>query len=478
MRPGYWGLIFSFIILLGGQSFAQDKAVNAEVVPLTVPAGAPLHVELEQKLPIKKAGAPVEARVVEPIYVFDDLVIPVGARVEGRVTKVEGVSRGRRALAIANGDFTPIRKPDISFDTLVLKDGRKVPLRTVVSQGTPSLVHLTTIDKNQKQKGKVGGTVDKARAQVKAQEELAVKEISAPGKLERLKAMLLARLPYHKQVLPAGTAFTAELKAPLTFGKEVCPPEKLDHLGAQVPTGSVVHVRLVTGLSSATAHRGSPVEAVVSAPVFSAHHDLILPEGALLRGAVTQAVPARRLGRNGQLRFSFRQIEFTQNAVRKAAQVEAMLHSVDVNSGSKLQIDNEGGAHAVTPKTRYIGPAIDVMLATSSLDGLDPHNRDRIADGIGPQGPDVAGGAVRGAAGFGLVGLIVGTAAHFRPVSSAFAFYGAGWSVYSHVVKRGTDVVFPKDTPMEIQFGVHEGSKLPGAAKKYVSRQTAPVKTS
>ena len=74
-----------------------------------------------------------------------------------------------------------------------------------------------------------------------------------------------------------------------------------------------------------------------------------------------------------------------------------------------------------------------------------------------PRGPDTTGGAVRGGAGFGLVGTIVGLTVHSRPVSSGFAFYGAAWSVYAHIMTRGTDVVFPKNTPMEIGFGSHQG---------------------
>lgn len=473
MKVRYFGIVFSFLLFCGSNCFGQAEKTGSSVVPLVVPAGVPLHIELDKKLPVKNAGVPVEGRVVEPVYVFDRLVIPAGAQVEGQVTKVENATRKRRALAMADGDFSPIRKADITFNTLVLKDGSKLPLRTEVSQGAPSLVRLTAGDKGRK-KGRVGSAVDRARAQVKAREEATVEEIRSPGKLKRLKAMLVAEMPYHKSQLPVGTEFTAELQAPLKFGNEICPPEKLDHLGDQVPSGSTVRVRLLTALSSATAHRGTPVEAVVSAPVYSSDHQLILPEGARLKGLVTQSLPARRLGRNGQLRFAFRQIDFTQNAVRQTGQVEATLQSVDTHSGTKLKIDEEGGARAVTPKTNYIAPAISIMLATSSLDGLDPHNKDRIADGLGPQGPDMVGGAVRGGSGMKLVGLVIGLAAHYRPVSSAFAFYGAGRSVYSHVVARGTDVVFPKDTPMEILFGERPGSKPPAAAKKFASLETAP----
>jgi hypothetical protein len=86
---------------------------------------------------------------------------------------------------------------------------------------------------------------------------------------------------------------------------------------------------------------------------------------------------------------------------------------------------------------------------------------------------------VRGGADFGLVGTVIGLAAHSRPVSSGFAFYGAGWSVYSHVEARGNDVVFPKNTPMEISFGSHEDQPSPAAKdKSAVSEIPKPTKPS
>jgi hypothetical protein len=56
---------------------------------------------------------------------------------------------------------------------------------------------------------------------------------------------------------------------------------------------------------------------------------------------------------------------------------------------------------------------------------------------------------------------LIAMAARFQPLTAGFAFYGAGMSVYSHIVARGTEVVFPKDTPMEIRFGTHESRPSP-----------------
>jgi hypothetical protein len=462
VRAYYLSVFFTLICIYPGVAAAQDLPSDSGAVALTLQAGVPLNVELVKPLPIKHAGVPVVGRVVEPVFVFDQMVIPPGTQVLGSVTHVEGISRKQRARAIANGDFTPFRKAHIGFDTLVLKDGKRLPVQTVVSQGAPHMVHLTAGEKANKKKGRVRGAVEQARQEAKAREQETVKEITAPGKMQRLRSRLLAELPYHRQVLPAGTHFTAELKTPLEFGKEHPSQAQLANLGDEIPPGSTVHVRLLTALSSASDHKGTPIRALVSEPVFSSAHQLILPEGARLEGSVTQAVPARRLGRNGQLRFTFHQIELPSGAPRR---VEASLQGVDAPSGSHVELDTEGGAHALTPKTRYVVPAIDVFLASSSLDGLDPHHHRTIDPG--ERGAEDAGnGAVRGGAGFGLVGTAIGLLAHYRPLSAGFAFYGAGWSVYSHIMARGADVVFPKNTPMEIRFGTHESSTPPPDGKK------------
>jgi hypothetical protein len=430
-------------------------------MPLTVPVGTPLHISLTQKVPVKHAGIPVEGKVVENVYVFDHLVIPAGSRVLGNVATVESAPRKQRALAIANGNFTPLREAHVNFNTLVGADGKGISLQTAVSQGAPALIHVTAGEGAKKKKGKIGAKVDQIHQQVKNQEQAAINNVTAPGKMQRIKADLSARLPYHRPSMPVGTSFTAELKTPLAFGAETHTPQQLEKLGGPIPPGSLVHIRLLTPLSSATDHRDSAVQAVLSQPLFSVDHSLILPEGAHLSGTVIEAVPARRFGRNGQLRFTFSKLEATSGAVRK---VEASLQGIDATSESHMQLDTEGGAHAVTPKSNYVMPAIDIFLATTSLD-LDAGRH--IHTGAVGHGPDYAGAGIRGGASLGFAGAVVSLLAHSRPVSAGFAFYGAGWAVYSHFMARGADVTFPKNTPMEIRFGTHEENPPSGAGKHY-----------
>ena len=334
------------------------------------------------------------------------------------------------------------------------------------------MVHMVAGENEKKKKGRVASKVEQVHQQVLNQEEAAINNVTAPGKVQRLKAALSARLPYHRPSLPVGTNFTAELKTPLTFGTETLPAQQLEKMGGAIPPGSLVHVRLVSPLSSATDHRDTPVRAVVSQPLFSSDHTLILPEGARLIGTINEAVPARLFGRNGQLRFTFRQLELTPGVTRK---VEASLQGVEADSAGHLQLDAEGGAHAVTPKTNYVMPAIDVFLAATSLDLDEGHG---IHGGAVGHGADYGGATVRGGASLGFVGAVASLLAHSRPVSAGFAFYGAGWSVYTHFVARGVDVVFPKNTPMEIRFGTHDGSAPAHSGNNFVSQVAKPDKTS
>jgi hypothetical protein len=189
-----------------------------ETTPLIVQPGVALHVALVKPVPVKKSGIAVEGRLVEPIFVFDRMVIPAGSQILGHVASVEGVSRKKRALAIVNGDFTPLRTAHVDFDTLALQDGPRLALHTAVSQGVPRVVHLTA-GANGKKKGRVRTAVDQAEQNAKDRAHRTIEEIKAPGKWQRLKSAVAAELPYRRQSLPAGMQFSAELTAPLEFGK-------------------------------------------------------------------------------------------------------------------------------------------------------------------------------------------------------------------------------------------------------------------
>jgi hypothetical protein len=420
-------------------------------IPLTVPAGTPLKVALDQEVRIQKVGQPVHGRVVEPVYSFDKIVVPAGSEVTGKIASIDGVPKMKRTMAAMNANFSPYRQVHVEFDELVLADGRHLPLQTVVSPASQGVLQF--IPANAKEntgaaaeaKGAASRKISEVRQEARKQWDSAMQQLHEPGKMHRLKRLGLAQLPCHPQYMGAGTSFNADLQAPLDFGTEPLRPETLSAIGNPPPSGSVVHALLVTPLNSATAKKGEPVEAVISQPLVVSDK-LFLPQGSHIKGSVLQVRPARRLNRNGQLRIVFHQVVPPDGIEQK---VEASLEGVEVAKGEHLSLDAEGGAQVTTPRTRYLTTGIAVMLAASSTSG--DHDRD-----LHGGGGDVGGGAANGASGFGLLGTIAGALAHSRVVASGFGFYGAAMSVYAHFLARGRDVVYPKDMSMVIGLGTRD----------------------
>jgi len=417
-------------------------------IPLTLAAGTPLKVVLDQEVRIQKAGQLIHGKTAEPIYAFDKMLVPAGSDVNGKIAEIDPVSKKGRTLAALNANFSPDRRVHIEFDELVLKDGRHLPIHVLVAPGSSAVLRF--VPASEKPQGKMAegkeaakGKLRQAREQIKQQIAAAKEQIHAPNKMHRLERLALTQSPYHPQYMDQGTAFIADVLEPLSFGSEQLKAEMLTNIGTPPPSGSLVHAWLTTPLSSATSKKGDPVDAVISQPLVVSDH-LFLPEGSHLKGSVLEVRPARRLGRNGQLRITFHQV-VPPSGVQQ--EVEATLEGVDAAKGENLKLDSEGGAQVTTPKTRYLTTGLAVMLAASSA------SPDEDRDG---GGGSMGGGAARGASGFKLIGTLVAAFAHSRVVTSGFGFYGAGMSVYSHFLARGRDVVYPKDMSMVLDLGTRK----------------------
>jgi hypothetical protein len=417
-------------------------------VPLVVATGTPIKVVLDKDVRVRDAGEKIEGTVSEPVYAFDKLVIPAGSQVSGRISEVGAVPKTTRILQAMNADFSPRRTIKVAFDSLRLPDGRTLELKTNVSPGSQGVLQFVPAGappqaKTERARNAASREISGARKQIKDGWNSASTAIHSPGKLHRLEHFAIAQLPYHPQYIAKGTVFNADLAAPLEFGAETKSPADLSQIGTEPPPGSTVHALLVTSLSSATAHKGDTVSAVINQPLYVSDR-IVLPEGSRLEGSVVEVRPARRLARNGQLRIMFHQV-IPPNGVEQA--VPASLEGVEVPEGQHLKLDAEGGAQVETPKSRYLGTAIAVALATSSFSSDHDRNLD------GDHGGDAGGGAVNGASGLRLVGTLVGAFAHSRAVTSGLGVYGAAMSVYSHFLAKGRDVVYPKDMAMVIGLG-------------------------
>jgi hypothetical protein len=435
---------------------ASSAITEPVMVPMSVPAGTPIKVALDSEVRVREVGQTIQGKTTEPVYAFDKLLVPVGTVVNGKVSAIEAVPKKVRTLQATDGNFSPTRKVHVQFDELVMADGRHVALQTVASPAPDGVLRFVSANEKAARKNQVEDAAAKkvsaTRQEIQRQWSELQKQIHEPGKMHKLKRIVVAQLPVHPQYIDEGTSFNANLQQSLDFGTEAVSPDALTNIGAPPPNGSVVHARLVTALSSSTAKKGDAVEAVITEPLVVSDH-LILPEGSVIKGSVMQAQPARRLGRNGQLRILFHQVAPPNGLEQK---VETSLEGVAVAKGEHLKLDAEGGAQVTTPRTRYLTTGIQVMLAASQAHPDEDAGRDGASMG------EAGGGAASGASGFKLVGMIVGIAAHSRVVSAGFGSYGAAMSIYYHFLARGRDVVYPKDMAMVIGLGTREGKSAPG----------------
>lgn len=448
---------------------AEGAPIVPTTIPLTLSAGTPLRIAVDQRTRISHAGEVVHGKVVEPVYAFDQAVIPAGSVTTGRVKSIAPVSGLRRGMAYANGDFSPFHKYEVTFNMVTLPDGKQLPITTTVTPGTAEVVHL--VSNPAKQKGLTGRAKTEAKGKIqeaKAQARESWDKLTAPGKMHHLKEFLVAQSPYRRQYLQPGTRFVADLDAPLAFGETTRTSEQLAAVGSEPVPDSTLKARLVAEVSSATAIRGTPVTAILTEPLYSPTHQLILPADSRLVGEVLKAKSARKLHHNGELRVVFERIETSEEAMhaleqfrlQAAAQAgrteahaekersQAMignLEGVEVDRRANLQLDEEGGARATDSKTRYLSTGLAVMLAAAASHTEAERGTTETA---GPGVRTAAGGS-----GFRLTGALLSLVAKSTPVSVAIGAYGASMSIYANFLSRGHDVILPKDTPLEIGFG-------------------------
>jgi len=374
-----------------------------------------------------KTGESLEGRLLYPVYVDNRIAIRAGVTVRGTVIKLDS-DRSRRIHARLRGDFTPFHIPIVLFDELVLPDGDLEPMTTDSARDGAPILRLSPAPGAKK-----GSIVSRQIAAEKQRIKDAAAQITAPGRGDRLVQFIYGQLPYHPERIETGTAWTFDLAQPLNI--EITDGRQADRAQADPPGPSAatewrLRAYLQGTISSANTKIGDTFQAVVSEPVFNAEHAVVVPQGSVLVGEITQTKPARSFGRQGKLRFRFRQLKLPTGFTQP---VEGALAGVDANKSANLQIDPEGGI-APKPQSRVLRPLVRTFLAGRGLDD---------------DGSRVANGAVA-SNGLGIVGRIVGIVASSRNVAAGIGFYGAALAFYDLCLARGHNVVFSKDTRIEV----------------------------
>ena len=427
---------------------ASLRASASTTVPLVVPEGTVLQVALVDEVRIKKEGQEVRGRLVEPVYAFDQEVIPVGSEVLGRIVEIEGVSRKRRFFAALSFNFSPPRKVHVDFEEIILPDGLRIELEAEVTPGSGRPLQLITTGGNQGKRTVKDVAVQHMKEQVqeaKRQWDEAVSQIKQPGKMERVGRYAMEQLPVRPQYLDAGTVYFAELLEPLDFGTKAYLPSAA---GAPLPASTLLaHAQLLTPLDSATTAKDAPVEAILSRPLLAGDR-LLFPQGSLLKGTVVDVQRARSFKRNGHLRIGFNEFQLPGELPQE---VTMSIEGVQGGEEENVRLDSEGGTRSSNSRKRYVFTGVAVGLAAAS------HQDSDVEDGVSSSAQGgVREGVSGGAAAFRLAGAVAGAVVRSQSFSLWMGLFGAGRSVYSNFISRGREVTFPKGTAMEIGFWLTE----------------------
>jgi len=195
-----------FLLALTAAAFAQTD--------MSLPAGTSMQVKLETTLATfsNHSGDPFQGSLMQPIVVNGKTVVPAGARIEGRVTKV---TEPRRISG----------KPTIGLfpETLILPTGERFMLNATLVD--TNLGHGTDVNTEGQFKGSGHDRGDQIEAGMGAGGGMLVGGLigGGPGLLiggaVGGTATAVHWLAKHRSAtLPAGTELTLEINRPLTVG--------------------------------------------------------------------------------------------------------------------------------------------------------------------------------------------------------------------------------------------------------------------
>lgn len=201
-------LVVAVIALMAVGALAQDN--------LSLPAGTALKVKLETTLATftSKTGDPFSGRVTEPVMLNGKTVIPIGATVQGRVTKV---TEPRRVAG----------KPTLGIfpETVVLPNGERYMLNAVLVD--TSLRNGTDVNEEGQFKGAGHDGQDLTEIGMGTGGAMLVGGLAGGGKGVAIGGMIGATatvahwLGKHRNaVLPSGTELVMELSRPLQMTSE------------------------------------------------------------------------------------------------------------------------------------------------------------------------------------------------------------------------------------------------------------------
>jgi hypothetical protein len=391
-RSVVWVLLsYSVLVLTAVPMHAQEA--KPERKTLVLEPGNDFRATLEKGVRIKAPGQPITARLLEPVYAGETLAIPAGTTVKGHVSAVHTAPMHKRVGRLLDGDFTPPKTAQVTFDQLILSDGTTVPIHSDSAVGIGAVANSRYLPKaqrpgfRQKLKGAMG-------------------PLREPNKMQRLGEAVVTSLPYHPEYIDQGTVFDAALVAPVTVLAPVQPD-------AAPPQAS---------------------EAVVSQPYYQADHQLLYPAGTKITGMVEKSSSAGWMKKNGSIVFVFRTVQ-TPDGTTGA--IRSTVGGIEAERSEGLDIGKEGEVKATTSTFARILAPVSLIGPSKGLADTSTQKTAWSRAGEGRKG-------------FGLLGA--GAAQASVGTSIGFGYFGAAKRLCSAFITKGSNVELPVNTPIFLRM--------------------------
>src|SRR5258708_39239263 len=176
MKSHITSMLMSFSFLAASVTVTAAQEVQPSSNTVVVGSGNDLRCRLEKGLRITKPGAPITAKLVQPVSAGTTLAIPEGSTIKGHLSSVSTAPFKKRARRLLGGDFTPPRTANVTFDQVILPDGTAVEIHTDTTVGTRDIETARYLPKSQ-------------RPGIRQKMKDATKPLSEPNKLQRLSSI-------------------------------------------------------------------------------------------------------------------------------------------------------------------------------------------------------------------------------------------------------------------------------------------------
>jgi hypothetical protein len=298
------------------------RAQSASPTRNEFPVFVKIQLDSSVKLSSLKPGESVEGNLTRDVYSPENRVFASGSHIRLTVSRVERKRKtpSERWPWIAK-IFLPHHENSPVFNdaAIFMPDGTKSAIQTSLISSTPMKEVTVPPARDGGKQSEYAASIDANPAETRSVKDASVEH----GPVLYLEA-------YRTSVEPTESSGWIH---PGSSGSSV------------LPAGTVCRVLLLEDISASKSHAGDEIHARLLEPILS-DSQIVIPADSVFEGRVIKATRPRIPSRAGSLTIAFDSVRLLDG---QRIPVSASLTSLEVNAGSPLKMDREGGLHGSRP---------------------------------------------------------------------------------------------------------------------------------